>query len=152
MEVPSWVRRFAVLVVAVAALAGCAGEGVDVGDAPAVPADAGTTEATEAAEPSPSKSADPKDAVKIVKCGRNDFGAYWKGTLKNTSTERSDYFISAEIVDAKGDRVDDAGTMATKVRPGQSVKLDAVGLGDVKDLPKKFSCRLISVDRVPSTD
>lgn len=142
------VRRFAVLLVAVAAVGGCSGESVDVSDAPAVTADAEVTKTS--ATPSPSKSADPADTVKIVKCGKNDFGAYWKGTLKNTSKERSNFYISAEIVDAKGDRVDDAGTIAMDVRPGQSVKLDAVGLGALEDLPKKFSCRLISVDRVPS--
>lgn len=142
--------RLAAVVALVLVLSGCAGESEDTSDAPAVAA--GATKAAASPKVSPKAGESGDASAKITKCGRNEYGAYWKGTLKNRSDETSDFFITAEIIDSKGDRVDDAGTMATKVRAGQSVKLDAVGLGDVKDLPKKFSCRLVSVDRVPSSD
>lgn len=124
-------------------LAGCADESIDVSGQDPVAEGQPAEEATEAVP-------DPGGVVKITECGKNDFGAYWKGTLKNTSDERSDFSITGEITDANGDRVDDAGTIVLKVGPGQRVKIDAVGLANLEDLPKKIKCHVLTVDRTAS--
>lgn len=148
------VLKLTLTVAAVALTAGCGVSTSSPADAPVVPADTSAAaspagSAEPAADESTAAGGDPIK-VTISKCTKGDFGATFAGTAKNTGKEVLDATISVEVLDAKGDRVDEAGTIVTAIKPGQSVKIDGVGLADVAELPKKISCRLLTVSSFPS--
>ncbi|MFD0275318.1 hypothetical protein ACFVHB_15630 [Kitasatospora sp. NPDC127111] len=74
--------------------------------------------------------------------------------VMNHTTKVSDYFISVEFVDSQGNRLDMAGSIVSKLAPGQSQNNgdeDTKGLKPIGE-GAHITCRILSVERNVSTE
>lgn len=83
--------------------------------------------------------------VKIAACKADQFGAITaKLVIKNRGDDQASYTVGAEAVRGKN-RVAELNGVANNVRPGQTVRTNAIGMLEGKG--GDFTCKLVSVDR-----
>lgn len=92
----------------------------------------------------------PQADVALDKCGTTQFGAFPEATLRvtNHSSERSDYMININFLDASGTKIGDGFAMTDNIDPGQSAVTSAAGLG--ADPKATKTCQIVEVDRFAS--
>lgn len=71
----------------------------------------------------------------------------------NHSSKVSDYIVSVEFVDAQGNRLDMGYGNVSKLAPGESQNNNSEDATGTKNIPAgtKVTCRILSVDRLAST-
>jgi len=83
--------------------------------------------------------------VKIDSCAADQFGTITaKLVIKNKSKKQLSYVITAEAVNAKGERITELNGIANNVRAGQTTHTDALGMVD--DNSAKFTCKIVNVE------
>jgi hypothetical protein len=139
-----------------AALTGCtstsaagSGDAIDASTKPTKAASAPALESTE--DEAPAQGDADLKAAKLTSCKVGEYGPEVTGTVTNTDAVVSDVSVGVEILNAKGDRLDEASSFDQAVKPGQKIKFDAVGLEDADSLgTKEITCRVMSIDIYPS--
>lgn len=116
------------------------------GAEPSEPTTVETSEPEQKAE-SEQKEADPKPVADVFTfpktCKADEYGwIFHKGKITNKSGETRSYYFTFEVLDAKGERVDEALGGADKVAPGQTVNVEATGMEEFKP-GQEFTCKLL---------
>jgi hypothetical protein len=138
-------KRFWLLaVVAVIIIAAVAGGGADDTKVSSDGADAKKASGVQTA--SANTKNPPTADVEVSKCEKGQFGPEVQVKIVNHSSKRSNYLISANLVDANGAKVGEANGASNNIDPGQSSTDDLFGTAT----GEFTKCQITNVERFAS--
>lgn len=95
----------------------------------------------------PRDSYDAEQDARIVDCEPGDIGSVEAAVeITNRDDQERSYFVTARAVSGEGDEVAELHGAINAVDPGETVTIEAVGLGFAA--PRQFECELVTVDSV----